>query len=237
MGAETSAEPIRNWQEEWHHERSFGVDKFENRVWIKHYWGDFGCPTTCLKIAMVKAGKFKGAVTDNPDYESQAYLGTNLGIFTPEENVFLTSVIDDLGLCSIQTGNVLGFAAELFQKGILTKEDLQGLELKWGDAEAFAALATKIAMREGIGDVLAEGTCRAALKIGKMKKKEVLQYAIQEKGMAIGAHGIRSGKDYTTNISYVCSVQAGDHTSIAYLPLTHGNSELTMIFHDSGVYC
>jgi aldehyde:ferredoxin oxidoreductase len=237
VGAKTSSEPIRNWQDEWHDEKSFGVDKFENRVWIKNYWGDFGCPTTCLKIAMVKSGKFKGAITDNPDYELQAYLGANLGIFTPEENVFLASLIDDLGLCGIQTGNVLGFVAELFQRGILTREDLDGLELKWGDAEAFAVLIRKIAAREGIGNVLAEGTYRAALKITEIKKKETLQYAVHEKGVAIGAHGVRSGKDYTTEISYVCSVQAGDHTSVAHLSLTSSTSELTVMFHDSGVYC
>nr|MDO8134418.1 aldehyde ferredoxin oxidoreductase N-terminal domain-containing protein [Candidatus Njordarchaeum guaymaensis] len=156
VGAKTSSEPVRNWQEEWHDEKGYGVDKFENRVWIKQSWGDFGCPTTCLKMAMVKAGPFKGAITDNPDYELQAYLGPNLGIFTPEENVFLTSLIDDLGLCGIQTGNVLGFAAELFQRGILTKEDMDGLDLRWGDAETFAKLAKKIALREGIGDLLAE---------------------------------------------------------------------------------
>ncbi len=237
VGAKTSSEPIRNWQEEWHDEKSFGVDKFENRVWIKPYWGDFGCPTTCLKIAMVKTGRFKGAITDNPDYELQAYLGANLGIFTPEANVFLTSLIDDLGLCGIQTGNLLGFVAELFQREILTKEDLDGLEPKWGDAEAFAALARKIAFRQGIGDLLAEGTYRAALKIGEMKNVDVLQYAVQCKGIGIGAHGIRSGKDYPEIISYACSVQGGDHTSIACYPLNDSRSELVMAFNDSAVYC
>ncbi|MEM3700306.1 MAG: aldehyde ferredoxin oxidoreductase C-terminal domain-containing protein [Candidatus Bathyarchaeia archaeon] len=237
VGAKTSSEPIRNWQEEWHDEKSFGVDQFENRVWIKPYWGDFGCPTTCLKIAVVKAGKFKGAITDNPDYELQAYLGPNLGIFTPEENVFLASLIDDLGLCGIQTGNVLGFAAELFQRGILTKEDLDGLELRWGNTEAFATLARKIAFREGIGNLLAEGTYRAALKIGKMKGKDVLAYAVQSKGIAIGAHGIRSGKDYPEPYSYACSVQGGDHTSTACFPLHDFRSELVMTFNDSAVYC
>ena len=237
VGAKTSSEPIRNWQEEWHDKKSFGVDKFENRVWIKPYWGDFGCPTTCLKIAMVKTGKFKGAITDNPDYELQAFLGTNLGIFTPEANVFLASLIDDLGLCGIQTGNLLGFAAELFQRGILTKEDFNGLELKWGDTETFAALAKKIAFREGVGDLLAEGTYRAALKIRETKNVDVLQYAVQSKGISIGAHGIRSGKDYPVNISYACSVQGGDHTSTASLPLDGAGSELTMIFDDSAVYC
>jgi aldehyde:ferredoxin oxidoreductase len=239
-GAKTSSEPVRNWQDEWHDEKSFGVDKFEQRVWVKRYWGDFGCPTTCLKIATPKFGPFKGAITDNPDYEIQAYAGTNLGIFTPEANVYVATLLDDLGLCGIQGGNVLGFAAELYQRGILTKEDLGGIELDWGNAEAFAALLRKIALREGIGEVLAEGTYRAALKIGNMKNVDALQYAVTEKGVAIGAHGIRSGLDYVAGaglMSYACSVQGGDHTSIAALPLYHGNSELTTLLHDSGVYC
>jgi aldehyde:ferredoxin oxidoreductase len=204
---------------------------------VKQSWSDFGCPTCCLKIAMVKTGRFKGAITDNPDYELQAYLGPNLGIFTPEENVFLTSLIDDLGLCGIQTGNVLGFAAELFQRGILTETDLDGIELKWGDAEAFAELARKIALRQGMGNLLAEGTYRAALKISQIKNVDVMKYTVQSKGISIGAHGIRSGKDYPANIAYVCSVQGGDHTSAAGVPLCGSKSEVWEIFNDSGVNC
>jgi len=237
FAAETSSEPIRNWQEEWHDEKSYGVDQFENRVWVKQSWSDFGCATNCMKIAYVKSGKFKGAITDNPDYEMQAYLGPNLGLFTPEEDVFMASLIDDLGLCGIQTGNVLGFAAELFQRGILSKDDLDGIELKWGDAEAFASLAKKIASREGVGDLLAEGTYRAALKIGKMKGKDVLQFAVQSKGIGIGAHGIRSGKDFSTAIGYACSVQCGDHTSMTDLPIDGSGSEVWDVFNDSAVLC
>jgi aldehyde:ferredoxin oxidoreductase len=236
FGNKTSSEPVRNWQEEWHDEKSYGVDQFENRLWMKQYWGDFGCPTTCLKLAVVRNGRFKGAITDNPDYEMQAYLGPNLGIFKPEENVFLASLLDDLGLCGIQTGNVMGFAAELFQEKILTKDDLEGLEIKWGDAEAFASLAERIAYRENIGDTLAEGTYRAALKIGKSKKKDLLPYAVQSKGIGIGAHGIRSGQDFSDIISFACSVQCGDHTSMASLPLD-GGGEIMGIFSDSGVFC
>jgi aldehyde:ferredoxin oxidoreductase len=237
VGAKSSSEPVRNWQDEWHDERSFGVDQFENRVWIKQYWSDFGCPTCCMKVAMVKTGKMKGAITDNPDYELQAYLGPNLGIFTPEANVYLASIIDDLGLCGIQTGNVLGFSAELYQRGILTKKDLDGIDLKWGDAEAFPAMAKKIAYRQGIGDILAEGTYRAALKLGKMKKMNLLDFAVQSKGIGIGAHGIRSEKDYPERVSYACSVQGGDHTSTTGLPIDGSGSEVWEIFNDSGVYC
>ncbi len=237
VGAKLSAEPVRNWQDEWHDEKSYGVDKFENRVWIKQFWSDFGCPTCCLKIAMNKVGPLKGAITDDPDYELQAYLGPNLGLFTPEENVYLSSLVDDLGLCGIQTGNVLGFTAELYQRGILTKVDLDGIELEWGDVKAFASLIQKIASREGVGDLLAQGTYRAALKIAELKKLDVLQYAVQSKGIGIGAHGIRSGKDYPHIISYACSVQGGDHTSIASLPFHGSGSELWHIFNDSAVIC
>ena len=144
FGAETSSEPVRNWQEEWHNMESFRGEEFD-KYWIKKYWGDFGCPVTCLKLAVLKEGRFKGAICDNPDYELQAYLGANLGIFKAEDNIYISYVSNELGLCGIQGGAVLGFAAELYQRGILTKEDLDGLELEWGNAEAFSALAEKMA--------------------------------------------------------------------------------------------
>jgi aldehyde:ferredoxin oxidoreductase len=237
FGAKTSSEPVRNWQDEWHDEKSFAVDKFEQRLWVKRYWADFGCPTSCLKIAVTKTGDFKGAITDNPDYEMQAFLGPNLGIFKPEENVYLASLIDDLGLCGIQTGNALGFIAELYQRKIVDEDDLDGIRLEWGNTKAFAEMAKMIAKREGIGNTLAEGSYRAALELGKTKGMDLTVYAVSEKGMAIGAHGIRSGRDFTSNISYACNVQAGDHTSLANMPTERENSELNDILHDSGVYC
>ncbi|RJS87767.1 aldehyde ferredoxin oxidoreductase, partial [Candidatus Bathyarchaeota archaeon] len=124
VGYKTSSEPIRNWQEEWHDEKSVGADRFARRFWVKRYWSDFGCPVACLKIAAIKSGPLKGAITDNPDYELIAYCGTNLGIFDPEAIIYLSSVVDDLGLSGINAGNVMGFAAELYERGILTKEDL-----------------------------------------------------------------------------------------------------------------
>ena len=236
FGASSSSEPVRNWQEEWHNQKSYAVDKFEQRLWLKQYWGDFGCPTTCLKLAMTKTGEFKGEITDNPDYELQAFLGPNLGIFNPEQNVYLSSIIDDLGLCGIQGGGALGFAAELYQRGFLNRQDLDGIDLVWGNTKAFAELARKIATRNGIGDILAEGSYRAALQLGGMKDANLLPYVIHEKGVSIGAHGIRSGKDFSSNISYACSVQAGDHTSMAGLPADR-SGEISGIIEDSGVYC
>jgi aldehyde:ferredoxin oxidoreductase len=238
FGADSSSEPVRNWQEEWHNEKSYRGEEFD-KLWVKKYWGDYGCPVTCLKLAVIKDGKYAGAICDNPDYELEAFLGANLGIFSPEQNIYLSYMIEELGFCGIQGGAILGFTGELFQRGILSKEDLGGINLEWGNVDAFAELARKIAFREGIGDILAEGVYRAALKLGEMKSLDLLKYAIQLKGIAIGAHGLRSGKDMVTqtSIGYSVSVQAGDHTSSAALPLDGDGSELYSILSDSGVYC
>ena len=236
-GARTSSEPVRNWQDEWHDEKRFAVDKFEQRLWVKRYWADYGCPTSCLKIAMPKTGEFKGCITDNPDYELQAYLGPNLGIFEPEDNVYLSSLVDDFGLCGIQGGNALAFAAELYQRGIVSKEDLGGIMLEWGNTKAFGELARKIAKLEGLGAVFAQGSYRAALELGKKKGVNLTQYVVAEKGMAIGAHGVRSGRDYPDIMAYACNVQGGDHTSLPSTPTERENSEFSTILDDSAVYC
>jgi len=235
-GADTSSEPIRNWQEEWHDEKRYGGNVYETRYWVKKKWADFNCTTNCMKISCIKTGRWKGDITDMPDYELQAYCGTNLGIFDPGDNIHMSAVIDELGHSGINGPNTMGFTAELYQRGILTKEDI-GFELNWGDAEAFTKLAWIIAKREGIGEILAEGTYRAAKAIAKIKQlpeQELLKYVIHVKGIEIGAHGTRSDADYVHDASYAANVQGGDHTSTA----DDGYTDMTeAVFSDSGVFC
>jgi aldehyde:ferredoxin oxidoreductase len=235
-GADTSSEPVRNWQEEWHDEKTMGVPRYMDRYWVKVKWSDFNCTTGCMKVSCIKAGRWKGDITDVPDYELQAYCGTNLGIFDAGDNVHISTLMDKLGHSGINCPNTMGYAAELYQRGILTEEDL-GFELTWGDTEAFDRLAHMMAYREGIGDVLAEGTYRAALKIAEMKglkPEELLKYTVHVKGIEVGAHGTRSDKDYTHDMCYAASVQGGDHTST----VTDGYSDMSgAVFFDSAVFC
>jgi aldehyde:ferredoxin oxidoreductase len=148
----------------------------------------------------------------------------------------MSAVIDNLGHSGINGPNTMGFAAELYQRGILTEKDF-GFKPAWGDAEAMTKLAWLIAERRKIGRVLGEGTYRAALKIAKkkgMKPEELLKYAVHVKGIEIGAHGTRSDADYTHDISYAASVQGGDHTSVA----VDGFTEMSAaVFTDSAVFC
>jgi aldehyde:ferredoxin oxidoreductase len=186
-----------------------------------------------MKISYIRTGRWKGDITDMPDYELEAYCGTNLGIFDPGDTIHISALIDNLGMSGINGPNTMGFAAELYQRGILTKEDL-GFELKWGDAEAFTKLAWLIVNREKIGDILAEGTYRAALKISEMKAVDVMPFAIHVKGIEIGAHGTRSNEDYTKDISYALAVQGGDHTSTAR---EGAYNDMPTVFMDSAVVC
>ncbi|MBL7169292.1 aldehyde ferredoxin oxidoreductase, partial [Candidatus Bathyarchaeota archaeon] len=127
-------------------------------------------------------------------------------------------------------------AAELFQRGILTKEDLDGIEPVWGDTKAMGELAYLIAERRAIGDILAEGTYRAAKAISQMKGVDVMKYAVQFKGIEVGAHGIRTGGHFPY-LGYALSVQGGDHTSIPRPPMSEARSTIgdTMVVCTMGV--
>lgn len=234
-GYVTSSEPVRNWTEEWHDVRTFTHEEVERRCWIRNLWSDWGCPTSCMKVSRVFDGA-RSYVTDGPDYEMGAYLGSNLGVFDAVSMVKLSALADELGLCGIQTGNVLGFAIELFERGYLTEADV-GCDLRWGNADCIMKVLHDIAYRQGIGAVLAEGTYRAALKLGERAGTDLLKYAVQVKGVAVGAHGIRSGLDYPQKIAYAGSVQGGDHTSTAGRPLKSTESEAFAAFLDSAVIC
>jgi aldehyde:ferredoxin oxidoreductase len=110
-----------------------------------------------------------------------------------------------LGLDTISTGNTIGFAMELFQRGIITKDDTDGLELEWGNHRAMLEMIAKIARREGFGRLLGEGTKRAAEAIGRGAEK----YAIHSKGLEFPAYDPRAAKVH--GLSMATSNIGGSH--------------------------
>ncbi len=230
VGAVTSSEPIRNWREEWHDVKELSHSIF-SAFWVKRVWSDWSCPIGCMKLCRVVIDE-ETYLTDGPDYELGAYLGTNLGVFKPEEIIALSSLIDELGLCGIQAGNTLALVIELMEEGIIREDEL-GFKVSWGDFKGITKLIELMVRREGLGDLIAEGTYRLAKELSRIKGKDLMKYAVQVKGIAVGAHGVRSGKDYPQPIAYAASVQGGDHTSVAGLPLKSRESETWRVFVDS----
>ena len=138
--------------------------------------GCFGCPSPCGKYSRMKT---YNSYVEGPEYETIGLMGANLGIDNIEVVAQANLLCDDLGIDTISAGNAIGWAMECYQKGIFTKKDTDGLDLKFGNVEAVLKLIEKIARREGLGALLSEGVKRASKKVGKGSEK----FAIHVKGM------------------------------------------------------
>jgi aldehyde:ferredoxin oxidoreductase len=139
----------------------------------------FNCTIACGKFSRVSGGKFDGTVVEGPEYETLALMGANCGINSLEAIAKANLLCDDLGLDTISTGNAIAFAMECTEKGLLSKTN--GLDLKFGNEDALVEMVKKIAYREGLGDLLAEGVKRASKSIGQGSDI----FAIHVKGMEL----------------------------------------------------
>lgn len=167
--------------------------------------GCFNCMTRCGQVHMVKDGPYAGAMSEGPEYESIWAFGPQVGNTEVGATVQADRLCDLLGLDTISTGSAVGFAMELFQRGIITKDDTDGLELKWGDHGVMLELIRKIAKREGFGKLLGEGTKRAAEAIGKGAE----HYAMHSKGLELPAYDPRAAKIH--GLSMATSNIGGSH--------------------------
>lgn len=126
----------------------------------------WACTAKHCHMMEIGEGKYKGRVFEEPEYEGMAACSTAVGVEDVTMTVVLASEIDRLGLDANESGWVMAWAIECYEKGLLTRKDTDGLELTWGNGEALMRLLNKIARREGFGDILAEGVMRAARRVG-----------------------------------------------------------------------
>ena len=148
--------------------------------------GCFGCPTPCGKYGHTKT-PLGSAYVEGPEYETIALFGGNCVLKTIEEVAYANYLCDELGIDTISAGVVIGWAIECFQKGILTRDDI-GREIDFSDLASVVYLLNKIASREGIGDLLAEGVKIAAEKTGNGSER----FAIHVKGLEWSGYECRN---------------------------------------------
>ncbi|MDH4068409.1 MAG: aldehyde ferredoxin oxidoreductase family protein [Dehalococcoidia bacterium] len=164
----------------------------------------YACPISCCRVSVVKSGPYacKG---EGPEYETIGAFGAMCALYDLEAVTFAHNLCDEYGLDVISTGSTIAFAIECYEKGILTKADTDGLELKFGDADVVIQLIRKIARREGIGDLLAEGTKRVAAKLDKGAES----FAMHVKGLELPAYDPRAAK--ICGLAFVTANRGGDH--------------------------
>ncbi|PLC67931.1 aldehyde ferredoxin oxidoreductase [Vulcanisaeta sp. EB80] len=169
------------------------------------------CPVACKRFVRVKPGKwfeseFRGL---GPEYETISLFGTNLLISDLEAIAKMNELCDRLGLDTISTGNVIGFIFEAAERGLINKE-VDGLRLEWGNADTVVRLIQKIAYREGIGDLLAEGVKRVSEKIGGR------EFAVHVKGLEMPAHDGRAF--FAHALSFMTINRGADHLGWPHMP-------------------
>jgi aldehyde:ferredoxin oxidoreductase len=170
-------------------------------------WGCWHCPIAC-------GGHMKGgdaeyrleAGAHKPEYETLAMFGSNCLNTNLDSIIKANDICNRAGLDTISAGAAVAFAIECFENGIITKADSSGLDLNWGNHRAIVVLTEKIAARDGLGDLLADGVKSAAAKIGKGSE----QFAMHIQGQEVPAHDPKAGRQFGT--SYRMDATPARHT-------------------------
>jgi aldehyde:ferredoxin oxidoreductase len=152
--------------------------------------GCWHCPAVCKGVLKAGIGEYKYAAgAHRPEYETLAAFGAMCLNSDAEAIAMANHLCDIYGIDTISTGTIIAFAMECYEHGIITKADTDGIELTWGNQPAMIAVIEKIARREGIGDVLADGVKKAAERIGKGAE----EFAVHIGGQELGLHDPKGG--------------------------------------------
>jgi aldehyde:ferredoxin oxidoreductase len=165
----------------------------------------YACAVRCKRVVEVLEPIHVDRRYGGPEYESLSALGNNNGVDDLVKLAKASEQCAALGLDSISAGMAIGWALEAAEKGLLTEADTQGVKLEWGNGDLVLDLLQKIAYREGIGDLLAEGTARASQRIGKGSE----QFALHVKGQEFPMHEPRI--KHALGVGYAVSPTGADH--------------------------
>ncbi len=176
----------------------------------------YACAVRCKREVAVDG---KVSAYGGPEYETVGAFGPDCGIDDLQAINRANELCNTYMLDTISTGAVLAFAMECFEHGLITNADTGGIELRFGNADALLPMIEKIARREGIGSLLAEGSKRAAEIIGG----DALHFTVEVKGQELAMHDPR-GK-YNVGLGYAVSEIGADHLVVAHDPML-ANPEL-----------
>lgn len=142
--------------------------------------GCYGCTVHCRHRYVLRDGPYAPIFAEGPEYTSLGAFGTMVGCNKMETVLVANHLVNKYGLDTLETGGLISWATELFEKGIINEKDTGGLKLEWGNEEVLFKLIKQIAYREGFGNLLANGFKTAMSEIGKNSQ----YFAIQIKGMS-----------------------------------------------------
>ncbi|MGD2143360.1 MAG: aldehyde ferredoxin oxidoreductase C-terminal domain-containing protein, partial [Anaerolineae bacterium] len=232
--------PTRNFQTTYFE----GMDKIDAQVMRDEYWmrnsACYQCPVACGKVCEVEEGSFSGAKA-RTEYETVGLLGPNCGVDDFEAIVAAIQACDEAGLDAMSTGNAIALTMELYERGLITGEDTDGIEAHFGNSQALVDMVGLIGQRRGVGDLLAEGMAQVA-----RERPEWSRYIVDVKGLPFAAYDPRgfhgNGLTYGTSSRGAChnvggwtiraELQSGKYDRYAL----EGKGELVKTIQDTRAY-
>jgi aldehyde:ferredoxin oxidoreductase len=191
--------------------------EYLNEHYVKKIVGCATCGMRCDHIAVVPEGPYQGA-TSRLEFECLWSMGPLCGIDRLDAIIEAMRIVNEYGMDGISIGVVVAFAMDCYEHGIITQEQTDGIDLRFGNAEALIAIIHKIGKREGwLGNALAEGVERAAQIIGNGAEK----YACHIKGLELPGYDLRTLK--TAALGFSVSFRGACHLrNGAYSPDVKG---------------
>lgn len=197
--------PTRNWtQSVFEGAEGISGEHIHRTIFLERR-GCYACPLRCKQVVAADGVYTIDPAYGGPEYESLAALGSYCGIGDTVAVCKANELCNKYGLDTISTGGTIAFAMECYERGLISKDTTGGLELRFGNAAAQLELIEQIAFRRGLGDLLAEGSLRAAESIGG----EALELAMQVKGQELPAHDPRFKGMMA--LGYAVSTVGADH--------------------------
>ena len=205
--------PSYNWTTGYFKEGENLTAETYNKTILKSTKGCYACPIRCKRVAEVDEPNLKvDPAYGGPEYETIVALGSLCGISDLRYVAKANELCNRYTMDTISTGMTIAFAMQCYEKGLLTKKDTGGIELTFGNKEAVLKMIEKTAHREGLGDLLSQGSYLAAQKIGKGAEK----FIHQVKGQEIPMHDPRLKTG--VGLQYALSDYGADHMKAAHDP-------------------
>lgn len=240
--------PLKNWSGDVWPEGAKKIGGYTyNEILNAKSWPCHACPVGCHRYISISnhenypSLKLEGA---GPEYENLGHLGGNCLVDDLVSIAVANDICNRLGIDAISAGAFVAFLMECFEKGIISKNDLNGIEPKWGDGKALIELVKQIGNKEGIGKLFANGIREAAEKIGQGAQ----ELTVEVKNLDMAAHDPRTyfslAINYATSTRGACHLrgyphfgEAGPDPGIKHIKVPErfnmeGQSKLAMLFQD-----
>jgi aldehyde:ferredoxin oxidoreductase len=197
--------PLRNWRgSRWEGASKISGAAMHDTI-LSGRKGCLGCPIACGRHIKVTEGPYSPMDCEGPEYETLGTMGGECLVDDLQAICKANELCNRYGLDTISTGAVIAFSMEAFEKGLLTRDDTDGVDLVWGSGEALVEMVHKIGRREGIGVLMGEGSKRMAESLGR----NAVEFAVHVKGLEPSAHDPR--RFWSQALTYCTAARGACH--------------------------